>query len=68
MSNLDVIGQALWFGIPLTPLFTIPLIWKWKRASKILRVIVALVIAFLISAFFYTVSISILFRNGMGPS
>jgi uncharacterized membrane-anchored protein YitT (DUF2179 family) len=68
MSTPDIIGQILWFSMPLTPLVTVPLMWRWKNASKILRVIVALFLAFLISAFFYAVSLSIVFRNGMGPS
>ena len=68
MSTLDIIGLIPWFSIPLTPLVTIPLMWRWKSASKILRVVVALFLAFFIPAFFYAVSLSIVFKDGMGPS
>jgi membrane protein DedA with SNARE-associated domain len=65
---IDIIGEILWFGIFLTPLLTIPLVWRIKTINKILRIIIGLLLAAIISLIFYSISIDILFRNGMGPT
>jgi membrane protein DedA with SNARE-associated domain len=65
---LDIIGGILWFAMFATPLFTIPLVWKFFKATKVFRVLVALVLAAFISLILYEISLSIIFRDGMGPS
>ena len=63
---MDVIGQILWFAMFLTPLLTIPLVWKQKKIKKIYRIMIGLLLAVLISLFLYYISLSIIFRDGMG--
>jgi multisubunit Na+/H+ antiporter MnhE subunit len=62
------VAEILWYAIPFTPLITIPLIWyAFKGSSRIARVILGLVLAAGISFFLYHISLSIIFRDGMGP-
>jgi membrane protein DedA with SNARE-associated domain len=64
---MDLFGQILWFAILLTPLLIIPLVWRQKKLKKIYRIIIGLLIALLISFFLYHISLSIIFRDGIGP-
>lgn len=66
-KDLDLLGQILWFLMFATPLITIPIVWKVSNQKKIIRIIIGLVIAMILSVFLYHVSISIIFRDGMGP-
>jgi tryptophan-rich sensory protein len=64
----DAIGQIFWYAIFFTPLITIPLMWKNKTIKKATRVVMGLFLAMILSFLFFFISISICFRNGMGPS
>jgi hypothetical protein len=64
---MDLFGQILWFAMFLTPLLVIPLVWRQKKLKKIYRIIIGLLIALLISFFLYLISLSIIFRDGIGP-
>lgn len=63
----DAVGQILWFAMLVTPLFTIPLVWKFFRVSKVYRIMIGLVLAAFLSFFLYQISLAIIFRNGIGP-
>jgi uncharacterized membrane protein YgaE (UPF0421/DUF939 family) len=63
---MDTLGQALWFLLFVTPLITIPLVWRFSSAPKWLRVMLGLLIALLLSFLLYHLSLAILFRDGMG--
>ncbi len=65
---LDMIGAIFWFGMFVTPLITIPLVWKFSKLSKVIRVLMGLLLALFISFFLYFVSMEIIFRHGMGPA
>ncbi len=66
---LDIIGEILWFGMFFTPVITIPLALRYnKNKTKFFRVIDVLLLAILISVVFFMVSMSILFRDGLGPT
>ena len=64
---MDTIGQIFWYAIPFTPLLTIPVIWRLSNKRKIVRVIIGLAFALVLSFIFYRISLAIIFRNGMGP-
>lgn len=64
---MDILGQILWFLMFVTPLITIPIVWKISKQKKILRIFIGLGFAIVISFFLYHISIRILFRDGMGP-
>ncbi|HAP00476.1 MAG TPA: hypothetical protein DCQ93_01000 [Bacteroidetes bacterium] len=66
-ETIDRIGEAIWFMMFLTPLITIPLVWRLSKARKIFRIIIGLVLAFALSLFFFFISLGICFRNGLGP-
>jgi len=50
-----------------TPLITIPIVWKFSKQKKIVRVLVGLGIALILSFVLYYISLAIIFRDGMGP-
>ncbi len=64
---LDWIGAILWITVFASPLITVPLAWKFCPAKKIVRVIMGLVLAAVVSFFSYHISLEIIFRHGMGP-
>ncbi len=63
----DTVGIVLWFAMFATPFITIPLIWRLFQVRKIYRVIIGLLLAALVSFCLYNISLSIIFRHGMGP-
>jgi hypothetical protein len=68
MDNFaDRLGSILWFSMFLTPLVTIPLAWKYSKQKRVVRILIGLFYAFIISFLLYFISLAILFRNGMGP-
>ncbi|SDQ07330.1 hypothetical protein SAMN05216294_0179 [Flagellimonas zhangzhouensis] len=67
-DKVDTLGQIVWFAIPFTPLFTIPIICKLSNSRKIYRILWGLGLELIMSLILYLLSISIVFRNGMGAS
>jgi len=65
---LDTVGEILFYAIFLTPLLTIPLVWKCSKADKIYRILIGIGLAILISFVFFIISFAILFRDGLGPT
>jgi hypothetical protein len=62
----DVLAEALWYAVWLTPLVTIPFSWYvFKRVPKVLRVLIGLVLAAVISYLIvlFIVSISFMGHN-----
>jgi lipoprotein signal peptidase len=67
-SFLDVFAEILWYSIPITPIITIPIVWRFaKNEKKITRVLYGLLFAGAISICFFAVSMGLCFRNGLGP-
>ena len=64
---MDTLGQILWIAMFLTPLITIPIVWRYKEMSKVSRILIGLFLAGVISVSLYNISLDILFREGMGP-
>jgi multisubunit Na+/H+ antiporter MnhE subunit len=65
----DIIGQILWFGMFFTPVITIPLAWTYfKGNTKAIKILIGLICAFILSFIFYSISLSILLRDGLGPT
>jgi hypothetical protein len=64
---LDLAGAVLWYTTFLTPLITIPLIWKLFKIHWIYRILIGLFFAGFLSFFFYHISLGLIFRHGMGP-
>ncbi|MCF8278250.1 MAG: hypothetical protein K9J17_16095 [Flavobacteriales bacterium] len=64
---MDLIGKITWISMFLTPLVTVPVVWKLTDWAKWKRVIVALLLAVVTSIILYQVSMEIIFRDGMGP-
>lgn len=52
----------------ITPVVTIPIIWRKSSQPGIIKILIGLVTAFCISILFFWISLSICFRNGMGPT
>jgi ABC-type polysaccharide/polyol phosphate export permease len=66
--NLDIIGQILWYSIPFTPVITIPIIWLTFKRKWYIKILIGLLFALILSAILYGLSLSIIFRDGMGPT
>lgn len=66
-NTMDTLGKILWMAMFLTPLATIPISWKLIPAKGIYKIITGLVFAALLSFLLYYISLSLIFRNGMGP-
>lgn len=65
---IDSVGQILWYSIFLTPILTVPVVWKFSKVKKIYRLLIALLIAMFLSAVFYAISMTIVLRDGLGPT
>lgn len=63
---MDTLGQILWFLMFATPLLTIPLVWKFSKQKKVVRILIGLALACVLSFVLYFVSLAIIFRDGMG--
>ncbi|MCB9205614.1 MAG: hypothetical protein H6603_11600 [Flavobacteriales bacterium] len=64
---MDLIGKITWISMFLTPLVTVPIVWKLTDWAKWKRVIVGLLLAAVTSIILFQVSMAIIFRDGMGP-
>ncbi len=64
---MDLIGEVLWFLMFATPLLTVPLVLYYSRQKVVIRILLGLLCAFILSYCLYFLSLTILFRNGMGP-
>ena len=63
---LDVIGQIFWFGILATPVIAFLLVRK-LQGGIISKIALGIAITFVLVFIFYSISMAILFRNGLGP-
>ena len=63
---MDTLGQILWFLMFGTPLITLPIVWKLSEQKKIVRILIELLAAITLSFFLYLISLSIIFRDGLG--
>ena len=52
----------------LTPLITIPLALKYVKKRLVTKLIIGISLAVVSSAILYVVYMSIVFRNGLGPT
>ena len=64
---MDTFSQIILYSVLITPFITIPLVWRFSKLNKVIRVIIGLLIALLLSYLFWMISLSIIFRDGMGP-
>ena len=62
----DIIGQCFWWLMFVTPIIFVPIAYKKIGGKRIIRVVIGLVISIIASIVLYFLSLSILFRNGMG--
>jgi L-lactate permease len=65
---MDTLGRILWYSMFVTPLITIPVMWKVDDIRKIYRIIISLVLAAILSYIFFVVSVGIALRDGLGPT
>lgn len=65
--DLDTIGQILWYAIPFSPIITIPITWRLIKRKWYYKILIGLIFALILSTILYGVSLSICFRDGMGP-
>lgn len=65
--EMDTIGLILWIFMFTTPIITMPIVWRYSKKKKIIKIIISLALALILSAIIYGVSLIIIFRDGMGP-
>lgn len=63
---MDTLGQILWFIMFGTPLITIPIVWKLSKQKKMVKILMGLLLGLVLSFILYHISMSIIFRDGMG--
>ena len=63
---METLGQILWFAMFLTPVVTIPLVWKLLPGNKIVRVLLGLLLAACLSFFLFYISLGMIFHDGLG--
>mgnify|MGYP006899130579 CR=1 FL=1 len=64
---LDLIGEIFFYGIFGTPLLGWLLIRHKTHMPVWEKIVVILCIAFVLSAIFFLIAMTILIRNGLGP-
>lgn len=64
---LDVVGEVLFFGIPVTPLLGWLMVRRKTHWSAWEKLMAVLLIASVLSLFFFFIALAILFRDGLGP-
>ncbi len=67
-ESIDSIGQILWFLMFLSPLICLFLCWKFLEIKKLFRILIGLLLGIAISFILYSISLAIIFRDGMGPT
>jgi len=65
---MDTLGEILWFSMFFTPFITIPLAWILFKERKFIKIIIGILLAVLLSAFLYLASMTIILRDGLGPT
>ncbi len=53
----DIVEPILWISMFLTPVITVPVIWKRSKERKIVRVITGLVLAIVLSGILLIINI-----------
>lgn len=68
MNSLDIIGGVLWYGIFALPIIGVSYVtWKYRKEKKIASILIKTIITTLVlSIFLFFISLSIIFRDGMG--
>ncbi len=68
MNFLDIIGQILWFGIPIIPIFSLSyIILKYRKEKFFVSILLkTIIVSLVLSIFLYLICFSIAFRDGMG--
>jgi phosphotransferase system glucose/maltose/N-acetylglucosamine-specific IIC component len=66
--SIDLIGEIFWYLLFITPLITFPIVFKLSKGNNIYKIIIGILLALVLSVVFYFISLSILFRSGLGPS
>lgn len=64
---IDLIGQAFGFGIFATPLVSYLIVRKSSTLDRGGKLIASVAITIALILVFFTISWTILFRNGLGP-
>ncbi len=64
---LDIIGQIFWYGIPATPVIAF-LIIRRKKITFAEKLIISVAITLGLSFILFIFSMSLLLRDGLGPS
>ena len=64
---MELSGQILYYLAFLNPLITIPLVWKFRKGSKVFRIVLCVAISLIVWYLLLSLSVSVAFREGMGP-
>ena len=65
---LDIIGQVFWFGILTTPVISFFIVRKSKTLSIGAKILLGILIAVSLAVVFYAIAMTIILRNGLGPT
>ncbi len=63
---MDILAGILFYLCFVTPFITIPIVWNVTETNKVIRVLVGLFWAIILSCFLYLMSWIIVLRDGMG--
>lgn len=62
-----ILGYILWYAIPATPFITVPLVWRFSKKGRMIKVLMGLGMAYVISFLFYHFSVNFCFPEGQLP-
>ncbi|TAL44141.1 MAG: hypothetical protein EPN92_09205 [Chitinophagaceae bacterium] len=65
---LDIIGQIFWFGLLATPVISFFIVRKLKTLSISEKILSGISITLVLAVVFYLVAMSIVLRDGLGPT
>jgi hypothetical protein len=65
---IDIIGQIFWFGILATPLISFLILRRSRLTPTSVKILIGILLTIAMSTVFYIIAMSILLRDGLGPS
>ena len=60
---MESIGQIFWYAVLITPFVTIPLVWKYSKHEKAIKVILGIGLAYTLSFLFYYLSLAMGYQH-----
>ncbi|MCB9244795.1 MAG: hypothetical protein H6606_00065 [Flavobacteriales bacterium] len=64
---MDLFAETLWILLALSPICIPVFVWRIKKLNNRIRILLSILLIALFTLLLYTLTLDILFRDGMGP-